>query len=180
MKFIQKFLYKFLKIKSEREQGGNSFPLYLFPLPFRPSDFLIPFGKVLKIMAEKFEELGSKENMENTKEKLLSLEKEGRFVFHGSAIKVDALEPRQPYNRNEKTGEMEKHGEPCVAATPFAEVAIFMAVVNQNNVGVNFTSGFGMGKEGKIELRASKETLEKGKDKKGYVYVFEKCQFKTL
>ena len=122
---------------------------------------------------EKFEK-------ESEREKLTSLEKEGKWLFHGSAVKTDALEAKQPYNRDEKTGKMEKHGEPSIAASQFAEIAIFMAIVNPQNAGADCKSGVGINEEGKIEFLASRETLEAVKGKKGYVYVLSKSNFKPF
>lgn len=81
-----------------------------------------------------FEKESKVEQIVKGREKLLALEKEGKFVFHGSPDVINVLEPRQAYNRNDETGTMEKHDEPAVFATPYAEVAIFRALINAKGV----------------------------------------------
>lgn len=61
---------------------------------------------------------------EQGKEILTALEKEGRYVFHGSTELLEKLEPRQAKIWDKDKKEMIKHGEPSVVATPFAEIAI--------------------------------------------------------
>ncbi|MBR9683046.1 hypothetical protein GOV03_00725 [Candidatus Woesearchaeota archaeon] len=118
---------------------------------------------------------------ESSRERLLSLEREGKFVFHGSPIVIEILEPRQANNWDEKTKKMEKDGEPCIVATPFAEVAIFRAVVNSKNVEEgNFKSEFSMNEGGLLKFSASRETLEKIKGKKGLVYILNKSDFEQF
>ena len=111
------------------------------------------------------------------RERLLSLEKEGTYVFHGSPVKIDTLEPRQPYNLDETTGGMEKHGDPSISASPFAEIAIFRAIVHPNKFS-EFQGGMGFNDEtGEFVFDAPKEALEKIKEDRGYVYVFKKSDF---
>jgi hypothetical protein len=121
------------------------------------------------------------QEMSLEKEKLLALEKEGKYVFHGSAVKIGKLEPRQPEIFNTKEQKTEAHGEPGVSATPFAEVAIFRAIVNKQNFpSIKYASSFGLDRGGsKLIFDASKEVLERLKsgDYKGYVYVLDKESF---
>ena len=121
----------------------------------------------------------SQEHIKSSRERLLSLEKEGKFVFHGSPVKTDTLEPRQPYNHDDTTGKMKKHGGPSISASPFAEIAIFRAIVHPNDFD-EFQGGMGVDETGQLVFDASKKVLEKIKGKKGYVYVFLKSQFELF
>ncbi|MFA4890041.1 MAG: hypothetical protein WC587_00180 [Candidatus Paceibacterota bacterium] len=115
------------------------------------------------------------------KERLLALEREGRFVFHGSAAKIEKLEPRQPEIFNIEEQKRETHGEPCVSATPLAEVAIFRAIINKQNFpSGEYASSFSFDVDrDKAIFKASKEVLEKleSEEYRGYVYVLNKKDF---
>ncbi len=112
------------------------------------------------------------------KVRLKELEKEGLWVFHGSPIKLDKLTPRQAYTYPDKTAETKiADGEPAVFASPIADIAIFMAVVNGKNAPKGSRSGFGAKGENQFEYRATQETLEQLHDVKGYVFVFDKNKF---
>ena len=114
-----------------------------------------------------------------SKSKLIELEQEGKYVFHGSAIPdLEYLEPKQAHhipdiNKEEKILD----GKPAVSATPFLDFAIFRALINRNNIDFNFHSGFGF-KNNKKEFRvSSQKVLEEVKNKKGFVYIFDKKDF---
>jgi len=120
--------------------------------------------------------------IERGKDTLIALEKEGRFVFHGSLFLLsDELEPRQAKTLDKHTMNMINDGEPAVVATPIAEVAIFRAVINNNlRVEGSHWSSFSWGKDGDgtlVEYRTTKEIFDKAKESKGYVYVFRKEDF---
>jgi hypothetical protein len=106
------------------------------------------------------------------REKLLQLEKEGKYVFHGSPLAdIKSLKPQQG------THNTIPDGNPAVSATPYAEFAIFRAIINRKNIPILLSSRFGF-KDGKKEfLVSSKEVLDTAKDKKGFVYVFNKNEF---
>lgn len=113
-------------------------------------------------------------------EKLTQLEQEGKHVFHGSPHRdIEVLEPRQGRHVPDwsKPSETILDGNPAVSATPYAEIAAFRAIINGENIPINHTSGFGI-RDGKADFRiSSKEVLEHAKDKKGFVYVFDKNEF---
>ncbi|MCF7865115.1 MAG: hypothetical protein K9M11_01230 [Candidatus Pacebacteria bacterium] len=118
-----------------------------------------------------------------SKEQLLQLEQEGKYVFHGSPIgTIEELEPRQS-NHIPDLKEPTKtilDGRPAVSATPYIELAIFRAIINNKNVHIegDWNSGFGV-TDGVIDFRVSdKEVLEQTKDKIGFVYLFDKSNFK--
>lgn len=122
-------------------------------------------------------ELGDNiEKEESGRDKLLRLEREGVFVFHGSPEAVKDIEPRQAYNENLETGEKEKDGAPAVFATPFADVAIFRALINTVGVEGDSTSRFGI-EDGIIHFESTQNLLDRAKDKNGFVYVLKKEQF---
>lgn len=116
--------------------------------------------------------------VEKGKEKLLALEKEGVYVFHGSPELLEELEPRQPktYDHNQK--QMTNDGKLAVVATPFVEIAIFRAIINKKikaekgRCWSRFSSN-----DGELEFETTPEVLELAKKIRGYVYVFKKEDF---
>lgn len=112
-----------------------------------------------------------------SRESLLLLEKKGKYVFHGSADKIKVLKPRQSYNVNTKTGRMEKDGLPAVFATQYAEIAIFRALININNVAEKAECFFGIDGRG-LYFAATKNLLDAAKKIVGKVYVLDKRKFK--
>ena len=108
------------------------------------------------------------------REILKKLESEGKYVFHGSEDgSLKTLEPRQAYTFKGK--EEVPDGKPAVHASPFTDVAIFMAIINKRNCPKGFSSGFN---KTSFVLHASKETLEQlNEGSVGYVYVFSKDEF---
>lgn len=113
------------------------------------------------------------------REKLLSLEKEGKYVFHGSPDIIDVLSPRQAENLNKKTGEMERDGEPAVFATSYADIAIFRALMDGKDIVGGSESLFGIdGQE--LYFSATKNLLDQAKKKVGRVYVLDKEKFENF
>lgn len=126
-----------------------------------------------------FEKPSNIEQIGKNREKLLALEKEGKFVFHGSQDVIENLEPRQAYNRNKETKQMEKDGEPAVFATPYADVAIFRALINAKNIVGKSMSRFGM--DGQyLYFSATKNLLDQAKKKIGKVHILDKQKFKDF
>ncbi|MFA5986281.1 MAG: hypothetical protein WC819_02950 [Parcubacteria group bacterium] len=107
------------------------------------------------------------------REYLLSLEKAGKYVFHGSPDDIDVLEPRQAYGENEENGDYEKDGESAVFATRFADVAIFRSLINERLGGDGSECGMSIDNDNNIYYRSSRDLLEKVKDHKGKVYVLK-------
>lgn len=126
-----------------------------------------------------FEKLPKIEQIGENRERLLSLEKERKYVFHGSPDIIDVLKPRQAFNRSEKTGQMEKDGEPAVFATPYADVAIFRALVNAKDVVGESTSQFDIDGD-ELHFSATKNLLDQAKKKNGRVYVLDKQKFQNF
>lgn len=115
-----------------------------------------------------------------SKTELKKLEESGEFVFHGSALKLSVLEPRQAYTRSKTEKKMVKDGEPAVAATPYANIAIFRAIINSENVPGKHWSNFGVAiQNGTVlfQFGATKDTIERAMGKKGYVHVFYRKGF---
>lgn len=109
------------------------------------------------------------------KEKLIGLEREGEYVFHGSGFVVDEFEPRQAHNYVD--GENIPDDKPAIFASPFADYAIFMALINKVNCPKGFRASSGLN-FGELTFRATQDTLDQLSDNsKGYVYVFEKKNF---
>jgi len=119
--------------------------------------------------------------IERGKETLMNLEKEGFYVFHGSTELIEELEPRQAKIWDKDKKEMIEHGEPSVVATPFAEVAIFRAIIS-NKIKADdrkHYSAFGSDGE-KPYFETTPSVLKNAKDAIGYVYVFKKENFTKL
>jgi hypothetical protein len=122
-----------------------------------------------------------------SKECLKQLEEAGEYVFHGSPDgSIEELEPRQStyvLDLN-KRDEVADDGLPSVSATPYPEFAVFRAMINSKNVPNDHTSEFGLvidKEHGEFlsEFRiSSQDVLDKVKDKKGFVYVLPKSNFK--
>lgn len=114
--------------------------------------------------------------MTESKQKLLELEKEGKYLFHGSPIAdLKELEPHQAYTIPKGGNDLVKDGEPGVAATPYLEIAIFRALVKKGR------SGFSVSatniEDAEIKFTASKEALKTAKGQVGYIYVLNRKEF---
>lgn len=104
---------------------------------------------------------------------LHELERTGEYVFHGSPEdELIELEARQAYNWN--MGEKQEDGPPSVAATPYADIAIFRALAR------NGTTAFGFGEYGQLCFKASQEALDNAHGHDGFVYVLPKNAFQPL
>ena len=126
-----------------------------------------------------FKETPTIEREGKNRERLLSLEKEGKYVFHGSPKRITILKPRQAYNYSKEAENMEKDGEPAVFATPYADVAIFRALTDTRGVRGNSRSQFEMDSD-KLHFSATKNILEAAKTKVGLVYVLDKHKFQDF
>ncbi|MFA4954398.1 MAG: hypothetical protein WC641_03745 [Patescibacteria group bacterium] len=111
---------------------------------------------------------------ESEARKLLhELEASGQYVFHGSMTpEIDELETRQPYTWISKK-EKVPHGQPAVVATPYADIAIFRALVFMDS------TQFGVDDHG-LNFAATQKALDHAKDKVGYVYALPRSGFKPL
>lgn len=119
--------------------------------------------------------------MRHLREKLISLENQGKFVFHGSPEKIKKLEVKQPYIFNKEAEKEEKHGNPCVSATPYIDIAIFRAIVNKKNFSdIVYASRFWINKNNSPQFATTKEILKRTKNKEGFVYVLDKSLFKKF
>ena len=100
---------------------------------------------------------------------LHAIEATGQYVFHGSSTSgIVELEPRQAHDCS--TGEQMKHGDPSIAGTIHADIAIFRAVINRG------TTGFGK-VDNTLEFCATQNALDLAKHQIGYVYVLKKEGF---
>lgn len=118
------------------------------------------------------------ENFESqARKRLRSLEKEGKYVFHGSGSLIKTLEPRQAHNYPTNSGKDRiLDDRPAVFASPSVDIAIFMAIVNIKNAPKGCRSGFGANDDG-VEFRVTKQTIDQIESAKGYVYVLDKDKF---
>ena len=121
------------------------------------------------------------EELKSGREKLLELESEGKWVFHGSENPdLDHLEPRQGFNY--RNGIQEPDGEPAVFTSNRADYAILMALINKHNCPKGYASSAGTvdNETGEIvlKLKARKDAVEQLTDDScGYVYIFDKDLF---
>ncbi|MAF20073.1 MAG: hypothetical protein CMI55_00115 [Parcubacteria group bacterium] len=116
------------------------------------------------------------------KKRLVILKAKGDFVFHGSSSIIKELEPRQPMIYDEKIKKEIKHGNLCVAATPFISIALFRAIINKQNFPFKgYQSSFGFSKQkNKCYFNTTERVFSQIKGKKGYVHVLSKKNFKRF
>lgn len=115
--------------------------------------------------------------LSSEKQELLVMEKEERYVFHGTAVDVDLLNPQQAIDT-----ERGPDGDPAVFASPSTDFAIFHAIVNGKNFpeGIVSSSGATSHDDGSYELKFAlpKNSLSLLSDTAtGWVYVFDKKNF---
>lgn len=116
------------------------------------------------------------------KERLEELAKTGEYVFHGSGVKLESLEPRQQTSFNSKTGQTELDGNPAICATENPDIAIFRALTNKQRaiqLGIkNYYTHFDMN-NGQASFGGNEASIDIARrpDIKGYVYVFSKNDF---
>jgi len=108
------------------------------------------------------------------------LAESGRYLFHGSSLKLKELEPRQAYTRNHQTGLMEKDGTPAVFATNVPDIAIFMAIMDKSRIRGEFRTSFDCTNgNGRINVRlsATSNVLSSLDELSGFVHVLEFSDF---
>lgn len=111
-------------------------------------------------------------------EKLAQLEKENKYLFHGSGFLVEEFEPRQASTFVD--GQQISDGEPAVFASPFADYAIFMALINEVTCPKGYRAGAIL-REGFLHFNATKETIDQlNSDTRGEVYVFNRSDFEKI
>lgn len=113
------------------------------------------------------------ERISAARERLASLEKEGKYVFHGSYERVEALEPHQAGGYDEATGRFENDGDPAVFASQYADCAIFRSLIH----GKEFENKTGIDDFNRLHFIADRILMERAKDETGYVYVLDKDKF---
>jgi hypothetical protein len=118
-----------------------------------------------------------KEQISKNKERLLTLEKEGKFVFHGSLYTLEKLEPKQAKGYDNKTEKTEKDGAPAIFASPYVDVAIFRALINEKTTSEDSSSGFSINDSNKINFYTTQNLLDISKGKVGEIYVLDKKEF---
>jgi hypothetical protein len=104
-----------------------------------------------------------------------AFERTNQYVFHGSALRLGELEPRQAYCH--ATGERLPDGPPAIFATHFVDFAIFMAVINRSNCqrGLHSSCDF---EDGTLIFGASVDTVRQLNETSiGYVHLFHRHLF---
>lgn len=123
-----------------------------------------------------------KRPMSAAKAELFALEKTGRFVFHGAPrLDIAELEPRQARQFVPETGRHVPDGPPAVAASPYAEIAIFRAVVQTGHSGFSsYESDDDVALRTRLGFRATQAALDEASGAEGYVYVLPREVFEPL
>ncbi len=110
-----------------------------------------------------------------TLEKLKKLEKSGEYLFHGSDTDIERFEPKQAHTI--KGGKKFLDGKPAVFASPHADYAIFMAIVNKKNFPKGYRARVDFDGD-PLLFFATKDTLaQMTGNEQGFVYVFTKEDF---
>jgi len=114
------------------------------------------------------------EKIGKNREELLALEKEGKYVFHGSPNIIEVIKPHQAGGHSDTTGKWELDGKkPAVFASPYADCAIFRALI----YGKEFENSIGIDNDNQLNFTASRELIERAKNRTGRVYVLDKTKF---
>lgn len=110
--------------------------------------------------------------------RLRELESENKWVFHGSGVRIEELEPRQAHSYPDAGGENKiPDGDPAVYASPLADVAIFMAIFNKQNAPAGARSAMSGYENGEMKYRTTQETMDQIHNARGYIHVFSKDTF---
>jgi hypothetical protein len=108
--------------------------------------------------------------------RLIELEKEDRYVFHGSGLRLEQLEPRQAYTFVD--GVSVPDDSPAIFASHCIDYAIFMALINRQTCPLGHSSRC-LHEDGQLVFGASRQTLDQLNDStKGFVHVFDRKDFK--
>ena len=131
---------------------------------------------LISIVTEMVGDVNNILKMNNSpREQLNKLEKENKYVFHGTGSQIENFEPRQAHTIIQ--GKKVPDGESSIFASSFADYAVFMALVNEENCPKGYRSGCSY-HNGVLTFRATKETLEQlTPEARGYVYVFNRRDF---
>lgn len=113
----------------------------------------------------------------SSRERLSEFEASGKYVFHGSPVKLKSLEPRQGYGYDPETEKDEADGEPAIFATPKADAAIFHSLIRREQVQGDSNLNWGTDKRGDWIFSATQNLIDAAKDKVGYIHVFDKNDF---
>lgn len=113
--------------------------------------------------------------MSPAKQELLKLQQTGEFVFHGTHKDLVEFAPQQAFNYDSEKQIVD--GELAVFASGYAEYAIFMAIITEENCPEGYWSGAGV-TNGSLSFNATQKTLDQLTDSaQGWVYVFDKADF---
>lgn len=110
-------------------------------------------------------------------QELKKFENSGKYLFHGSGIELDILEPNQAFNFIK--GKKIKDGRPSVHATHFYKIACFMAIMTKINFAEYLNFGY-IWSDNEVYYQVDRKTLNKinkSRSMIGYVYVLKKDNF---
>ncbi len=114
----------------------------------------------------------------HSKERLQALEASGEYLFHGSPFSIDTFEPRQAYT--DIDGVRTPDGELAVFASAEIETPIFRSIFHEahfQNLRGDFKAGFTSSNEEQT-IHANEAAVNVVKNETGFVYVFERNNFK--
>lgn len=139
----------------------------------RTEDFSFGEGNMRKGVFHNWEELRGIEREEGEGARLLhELEQTGEYVFHGSPRGgLTELNPHQATIPVD--GQEQNDGTEAIAATPYADFAIFRALTKDPEG----DTSVGTKDDGRLQMHASRNVIDSVKDQTGYVYVFPRSQF---
>lgn len=105
---------------------------------------------------------------------LKELERQGKYVFHGSGKRIEQLEPRQAFTTVD--GQSIKDGEPAIHASELIDYAIFMALIDVNwKEGCRASCSYD---NEKLTFGATQFTLDLiSESTTGFVHVLEREKF---
>lgn len=103
-------------------------------------------------------------------------ERSGRFLFHGSRNpRIQELEPRQAMTWRE--GAYVNDGPPAVAASPYADIAIFRSLITGHS---GFSSFPNPDDTVSLEFRLTRAGYAAAEHARGYVYVISRDGFSPV
>lgn len=127
------------------------------------------------------ETLPNKLEQISSKESLLALANSGEYLFHGSPSEVEVFEPRQAYT--DIDGVRKADGEPAVFASTEIETPLFRSIFHESTfegLEGDYELGFSNSDDGTQKIHANEAAIDVCKERRGYVYVFKKEDFRLL
>ena len=113
----------------------------------------------------------------NSRERLVELERSGKYLFHGTSEIVDVFEPRQAMNFDGE--KMVEDDKPGVFASAEIEIPIFRSIFSSTNMREkegSFKTGMADHND-HVVTSANRDAIEAVRGETGFVYVLNKKDF---